>query len=52
MGIIGFTSERKELATEVHLNNVYVNASGVIENILSGSNYDGYLWNKIFQKEL
>lgn len=52
MGIIGFTSERKELATEVNLNNVYVNASGVIENILCGSNYDGYLWNKIFQKRI
>ena len=50
MGIIGFTSERKELATEVNLNNVYVN--GVIENILCGSNYDGYLWNKIFQKRI
>ncbi len=52
MGIIGFTSERKELATEVNLNNVYVNASDVIENILCGSNYDGYLWNKIFQKRI
>ena len=37
---------------EVNLNNVYVNASGVIENILCGSNYDGYLWNKIFQKRI
>ena len=52
MGIIGFTSERKELTTEVNLNNVYVNASDVIENILCGSNYDGYLWNKIFQKRI
>ena len=24
----------------------------MIENILCGSNYDGYLWNKIFQKRI
>ncbi len=52
MGIIGFTSEREKLATEVSFNFTYNSATEIIENILCGTNYDGYLWNKIFQKTI
>lgn len=52
MGIVGFTSEREKLATKVNTNTTYVRAADMIENILCGTNYDGYLWNKIFQRKI
>lgn len=50
MGMIGFTSEREVLATEANTSFIYDCATNIIENILCGTNYDGYLWNKIFQR--
>lgn len=52
MGIIGFTSERDRLVTEVKLNPTYDSARNMIENILCGTKYDGYLWNKIFRRTI
>lgn len=52
MGMIGFTSEREEIATKVSLNTVDICASDMMDNILCGTNYDGYLWNKIFQRKI
>ena len=52
MGIIGYTLERERLATEVNLNPAYESAADITENILCGTNYDGYLWNKIFQRTM
>lgn len=31
---------------------VYIRASDMMESILCGTNYDGYLWNKIFQRKI
>lgn len=52
MGIIGFTSKREELATEVNKDITFNSEFNIIEEILCGTNYDGYLWNKIFQKAI
>ncbi len=52
MGMAGFTSERGEIATKVSMNTVDIRASDMIESILCGTNYDGYLWNKIFQRKI
>lgn len=52
MGMAGFTSERGEIATKVSMNTVDIRASDMMESILCGTNYDGYLWNKIFQRKI
>ena len=52
MGMAGFTSERGEIATKVSMNTVDICASDMLEGILCGTNYDGYLWNKIFQRKI
>lgn len=52
MGMVGFTSEREKIATKVNMNIVDIRASDMMESILCGTNYDGYLWNKIFLKKL
>ena len=52
MGMAGFTSERGEIATKVSMNTIDIRASDMIESILCGTNYDGYLWNKIFQRKI
>lgn len=52
MGMVGFTSEREKIATKLSMNTVDICASNMIEGILRGTNYDGYLWNKIFQKKI
>lgn len=52
MGMVGFTSEREKIATKVNMNIVDIRASDMMESILCGTNYDGYLWNKIFLKKI
>ena len=52
MGMVGFTSEREEIATKVSMNTEDICASDMMESILCGTNYDGYLWNKIFQRKI
>ena len=52
MGMIGFTSEREKLTTKVNTNIIYDSASNMMESILSGTNYDGYLWDKIFHRTI
>ena len=52
MGMIGYTSNINELSFDVITNLVYNRAENVIENILLGTNYDGYLWNKIFRRSI
>lgn len=52
MGIVGFTSEREKLVTKVNINTVDICGSDMMENILCGTNYDGYLWNKIFLRKI
>lgn len=52
MGMVGFTSEREKIATKVSLNTVDIQASNMMESILCEANYDGYLWNKIFQRKI
>ncbi len=52
MGMVGFTSEREKIATKVNMNIVDICASDMMESILCGTNYDGYLWNKIFLKKI
>lgn len=51
-GIIGFTSKVEDLSMNINLNVTCSKAKDVIEKILNGTNYDGYLWNKIFQKKI
>lgn len=52
MGMVGFSSEREKIATKVSMNTVDVRVSNIMESILCGTNYDGYLWNKIFLKKI
>lgn len=52
MGIVGFTSKREELVTKVSINTVDICAADMTEDILCGTNYDGYLWNKIFLRKI
>ena len=50
LGMIGFTAEREKLEAETNISFIYDSATNMIENILCGTNYDGYLWNKIFRR--
>lgn len=52
LGVVGFTSKRENFATDIKRNVSYDSASNMTENILCGTNYDGYLWNKIFQRKI
>ena len=52
MGMIGFTSEKDKLTILVKREIVYDSASNIIQNILCETNYDGYLWDKIFQRRI
>lgn len=52
MGMVGFTSEMGNIETIVSMNTVDICASDMLENILCGTSYDGYLWNKIFQRKI
>lgn len=52
LGMVGFTSEREKLAKDGNIDVIYNSASNMIEDILCGTNYDGYLWNKIFQRKI
>lgn len=52
MGMISFTSEREKLTNNIRMNIVYNNASDMIEGLLCEEKYDGYLWNKIFKKNI
>ena len=52
LGVVGFTSEREKLSKDVNMDVVYDSASNMIEDILCGTNYDGYLWNKIFKRKI
>lgn len=52
MVIVGFSSERKDIITESASKPIYAKAVNVKEDILCGTNYDGYLWNKIFRRSI
>lgn len=52
MGVVGFTSEKSKLDTKVSMKSEDDCASDMIEDLLCGTKYDGYLWNKIFQRKI
>lgn len=52
MGIVGFTSEKSKLDTKVSMKSEDDSASDMIEDLLCGTQYDGYLWNKIFKRKI
>lgn len=52
LGIIGYTSQIENLETDTNVRHVYENPKNIIDGILCGVKYDGYLWNKIFQRSI
>lgn len=52
MAIIGYTIHRKEMNTYLNSYADIVNSKTVIDEILKGTGYDGYLWNKIFKSSV
>lgn len=54
MTIIGFTNTPERLIRKMPDDNCYSNISAfdVKDKILCGTEYDGYLWNKIFNNEI
>lgn len=52
MVMVGFSSEREDIITGLASKPKHVQAINVKEDILCGTNYDGYLWNKIFRRSI
>lgn len=52
MGIVDFTLEKESLIATVSDDIVCGSASIAMEHIILGTKYDGYLWNKIFKKDI
>lgn len=53
MIIVNYTNEKKNL--ESQQNNIYkkeVSSRDIIDKILDGKSYDGYLWNKMFRGDI
>lgn len=52
MVMVGFSSEKKDIITGLASKPIYDKAVNVKEDILCGTHYDGYLWNKIFRRSI
>lgn len=52
LGIIGFTSQMEELEKDIKVQFTHESSKNITDAILYGVRYDGYLWNKIFQRSI
>lgn len=52
LGMVGYTSEFEKLENKERNKIICENTKSIIDDILCGKKYDGYLWNKIFKQSI